>query len=210
MMPRLKFDETKLLLARRTISPRTFRIGVGQSVLVGSILGIDVIECSATTLYVTIWMSNAATTFMGKVCSFTSIIDNTSRYIVLLYTLLHGALLIRYMLTFVLICAILQQTERADVHRVKEAGKMLVPLIGDDKKADSPIHERPELGEYVKTSVEVSGTDWKKSSVDIAVAGMGWIAIGLKVIILYVHRAMSCWREREREREREKKKRKTG
>ena len=67
LMPRLRFDETKLLLPRRTITPRTFRVGVGQSILVGSVLSIDIIETSGTTLYVTIWMSNSATTFMGKV-----------------------------------------------------------------------------------------------------------------------------------------------
>lgn len=36
-----------------------------------------------------------------------------------------------------------------------------------------------ELGRWVARTVEVSGDRWDKSSVDVAVAGVGWIAFAL-------------------------------
>ena len=57
---------------------------------------------------------------------------------------------------------------------------MLLPLLKDDKQEESEGY-RAELGDFGKTLVDVTGTDWNKSTVDIAIAGMGWVAIGLKV-----------------------------
>lgn len=37
-----------------------------------------------------------------------------------------------------------------------------------------------ELGNWVKKEFRVSGNSWDLSSVDIAAAGLGWFAIGLK------------------------------
>lgn len=37
-----------------------------------------------------------------------------------------------------------------------------------------------ELGNWVKKEFRVSGNSWDFSSVDIAAAGLGWFAIGLK------------------------------
>jgi len=163
---RLSFEENKLLLGGgRHFSPRTFRIGAGQSVLASSLLQVDVVECSAATIYVTLWLSPAVTTFMGK-------------------------------------------TLRANVHRVREAGKMLVPPLpagetgkkrkkkqsekkeraldasptgvdSDGGTEASVLDERTELGGFVKRRVPVEGNDWHKSTTDIAIAGMGWVAIGI-------------------------------
>lgn len=37
-----------------------------------------------------------------------------------------------------------------------------------------------ELGNWVKKEFRVSGNSWDSSSVDIAAAGLGWFALGLK------------------------------
>lgn len=45
-----------------------------------------------------------------------------------------------------------------------------------------PIGERrvKELGKWERKEFRVSGTSWDSSSVDVAVAGLGWFAVGLK------------------------------
>lgn len=45
-----------------------------------------------------------------------------------------------------------------------------------------PIGEKrvEELGKWVRKEFRVSGSSWDTSSVDIAVSGLGWFAIGLK------------------------------
>lgn len=55
-----------------------------------------------------------------------------------------------------------------DVH----FGRQLQPPIGDKRVA--------ELGKWVKREYSVSGNSWDVSSVDVAAAGLGWFAIGLK------------------------------
>ncbi|RRT50972.1 hypothetical protein B296_00031754 [Ensete ventricosum] len=46
------------------------------------------------------------------------------------------------------------------------------PPIGEERSN--------ELGKWVRKEINVSGNSWDASSVDIAVAGLGWCAIGLK------------------------------
>jgi len=48
----------------------------------------------------------------------------------------------------------------------------LQPPIGDKRVQ--------ELGNWVRTEFHVSGNSWESSSVDVAAAGLGWFAIGLK------------------------------
>ena len=45
-----------------------------------------------------------------------------------------------------------------------------------------PIGEKrvQELGDWVKREFHVSGNSWDSSSLDIAAAGLGWFAVGLK------------------------------
>lgn len=33
-------------------------------------------------------------------------------------------------------------------------------------------------GRWVATDIEVTGTDWRRSTADLAVAGLGWLAVG--------------------------------
>ncbi|XP_073141824.1 GTP-binding protein BRASSINAZOLE INSENSITIVE PALE GREEN 2, chloroplastic [Henckelia pumila] len=54
----------------------------------------------------------------------------------------------------------------------KHFGRQLQPPIGEGRIE--------ELGKWVKKEFNVSGVWWDSSSVDIAAAGLGWFAIGLK------------------------------
>lgn len=51
-------------------------------------------------------------------------------------------------------------------------GRQLQPPIGEDRVA--------ELGKWTKKEFNVRGDKWDANSVDIAAAGLGWVAIGLK------------------------------
>ncbi|KAE8722881.1 hypothetical protein F3Y22_tig00013386pilonHSYRG00135 [Hibiscus syriacus] len=51
-------------------------------------------------------------------------------------------------------------------------GHQLQPPIGE--------HRLGELGNWVRKEFHVSGNSWDSSSMDIAAAGIGWFAIGLK------------------------------
>ncbi|XP_020215304.1 GTP-binding protein BRASSINAZOLE INSENSITIVE PALE GREEN 2, chloroplastic [Cajanus cajan] len=51
-------------------------------------------------------------------------------------------------------------------------GQQLQPPIGENRVQ--------ELGNWVRREIHVSGNSWESSSVDIAAAGLGWYAIGLK------------------------------
>lgn len=51
-------------------------------------------------------------------------------------------------------------------------GRQLQPPIGEKRV--------PELGKWVRREFSVSGNSWDASSVDVAAAGLGWFAIGLK------------------------------
>lgn len=62
----LQPDEVKMLLPRKAIKPRTFRIGAGYSVLLGGTCRFDVVSCPAATLYLTVWASPEVVTHFGK------------------------------------------------------------------------------------------------------------------------------------------------
>ncbi|XP_058069044.1 GTP-binding protein BRASSINAZOLE INSENSITIVE PALE GREEN 2, chloroplastic [Magnolia sinica] len=51
-------------------------------------------------------------------------------------------------------------------------GRQLQPPIGEKRVA--------ELGKWVRREFSVSGNSWDASSVDVAAAGLGWFAVGLK------------------------------
>lgn len=62
----LQPDEVKLLLPRKTIRARTFRIGAGHSVLLGGTCRFDVVDVPAATMYLTVWASPEVVTHFGK------------------------------------------------------------------------------------------------------------------------------------------------
>ncbi|CAL8464068.1 g3603 [Coccomyxa elongata] len=61
------------------------------------------------------------------------------------------------------------KTEGAEERYDKNLGTLLAP----------PLDSNHKLGPLVPTPVIVQGTNWKQSSMDIAVAGLGWIAVGV-------------------------------
>ncbi|KAK4441023.1 GTP-binding protein BRASSINAZOLE INSENSITIVE PALE GREEN 2, chloroplastic [Sesamum alatum] len=64
------------------------------------------------------------------------------------------------------------KTENACTMLEEHFGRQLQPPIGEGRVE--------ELGKWVKREFRVSGDMWDSSSVDIAAAGLGWFAIGLK------------------------------
>ncbi|KAL8140142.1 hypothetical protein V2J09_006163 [Rumex salicifolius] len=64
------------------------------------------------------------------------------------------------------------KTDTADRMLGDHFGRQLQPPIGENRVK--------ELGEWVKKEFHVTGNSWDSSSVDVAVGGLGWVAIGLK------------------------------
>ncbi|XP_077211795.1 P-loop containing nucleoside triphosphate hydrolases superfamily protein [Tasmannia lanceolata] len=64
------------------------------------------------------------------------------------------------------------KTENASMMLEAHFGRQLQPPIGEKRVA--------ELGEWVRREFNVCGNRWDVSSMDVAVAGLGWFAIGLK------------------------------
>ena len=65
-MIQTRINQVKLVLPRSRLRPRTFRIGVGQSVLLGGVGRVDVTGCPHATMYVTVWASSDVSLWMGK------------------------------------------------------------------------------------------------------------------------------------------------
>ncbi|ONH99109.1 hypothetical protein PRUPE_6G012300 [Prunus persica] len=64
------------------------------------------------------------------------------------------------------------KTENACTMVEEHFGRQLQPPIGETRVK--------ELGKWVRKEFHISGNSWDSSSVDIAAAGLGWFAIGLK------------------------------
>ena len=63
---RLSAEEVRMLLPKRSLKPRTYRIGEGQTIHIGGIGRIDVCSVPGATLYVTIWASDEVRCHLGK------------------------------------------------------------------------------------------------------------------------------------------------
>lgn len=59
-------EEVRMLLPRKTLKPRTFRIAPGQTVLLGGVARFDVLSAPAATIYLTLWASADIVTHFGK------------------------------------------------------------------------------------------------------------------------------------------------
>ncbi|XP_039122978.1 GTP-binding protein BRASSINAZOLE INSENSITIVE PALE GREEN 2, chloroplastic [Dioscorea cayenensis subsp. rotundata] len=64
------------------------------------------------------------------------------------------------------------KTENTSTMKENHFGRQLQPPIGENRVA--------ELGKWSRREFRISGSKWDASSVDIATAGLGWIAVGLK------------------------------
>ncbi|KAL0904491.1 hypothetical protein M5K25_026613 [Dendrobium thyrsiflorum] len=67
MTMRLNREEQKMVEIRKELQPRTYRIKVGQTVHVGGLMRLDLIECSLETIYITVWASPYISLHMGKI-----------------------------------------------------------------------------------------------------------------------------------------------
>ncbi|KAB2631199.1 hypothetical protein D8674_008718 [Pyrus ussuriensis x Pyrus communis] len=126
---RLNRDEQKMVEIRKELRPRTYRIKAGQTIHVGGLLRLDLVQASVETIYLTVWASPNISLHMGK-------------------------------------------TENADETWRKHVGIRLQPPIGADRAA--------EMGKWEEKEIKVSGASWDVNSIDIAVAGLGWLSLGLK------------------------------
>jgi hypothetical protein len=126
---RLQLEEVSMVLPRRRLKPRTWRLGEGSSLLIGGLARVDVVASPAPTLYLTAYVSDDVVCHMGR-------------------------------------------TDGAGERRDKHVGGLLVPPL-------SPAR-MDEIGPLVPRDAEVAGDHWDRSGTDIAIAGVGWVAVGVK------------------------------
>uniref|UniRef100_A0A453JG49 Uncharacterized protein n=2 Tax=Aegilops tauschii subsp. strangulata TaxID=200361 RepID=A0A453JG49_AEGTS len=66
MSMRLNTEERKMVEIRKELRPRTFRVKAGQSVHIGGLTRLDLLEASVQTIYVTVWASANISLHLGK------------------------------------------------------------------------------------------------------------------------------------------------
>jgi hypothetical protein len=55
-----------MLLPKKRLKPRTFRAAIGQTIFVGGVLRVDVLESPGETVYATVWASEELVCHLGK------------------------------------------------------------------------------------------------------------------------------------------------
>ena len=60
------FLQVRMLLPRRQLKPRTFRASSGQSILVGGLARVDLLQLPAQTIYLTVWASDEVSCHYGR------------------------------------------------------------------------------------------------------------------------------------------------
>ncbi|KAL2923422.1 GTP-binding protein BRASSINAZOLE INSENSITIVE PALE GREEN 2 chloroplastic [Bienertia sinuspersici] len=129
MSLRLTREEQKMIEIRKELRPRSYRIKARQTIFVGGLVRLDLVQASVQTIYVTVWASPNVSLHLGK-------------------------------------------TENADETWRKHVGVRLQPPIGTDRLS--------EMGTWTEREFKVTGTSWDVNSSDIAIAGLGWLSLGLK------------------------------
>ncbi|KAI3430584.1 hypothetical protein D9Q98_005177 [Chlorella vulgaris] len=124
----LTSDEMRMVLPKRPLKPRTFRIGSGQTVTIGGLARLDVLQSPGATLYLSVFVSDEVVCHLGK-------------------------------------------TETADERYRLHAGTKLTPPLGGEERMGSFPPLQP-------TEVKLTGDTWKASSIDVAIAGLGWVGVG--------------------------------
>ncbi|GJP34881.1 hypothetical protein CLOM_g19363 [Closterium sp. NIES-68] len=126
---RLTRDELKVVVPKKALKPRTFRIKPGQCVLMGGLARVDVEQAAAESIYLTAWLSPMIACHMGK---------------------------------------------------IETAPAVLEKHVGDKLQPPAQASRMGELGVWLPRSVTVEGTRWDQSSTDVAIAGLGWVGVGIK------------------------------
>lgn len=55
-----------MLLPRRQMKPRTFRASAGQTIFVGGLARVDLVQIPAQTIYLTVWASDEVACHYGR------------------------------------------------------------------------------------------------------------------------------------------------
>jgi ribosome biogenesis GTPase A len=131
----LGVDEVKMLLPRRQLKPRTYRLGEGSTIHIGGLARLDVTSVPGSTIYLTIWVSDEVRTHLGKTAN-------------------------------------APQLFRSHVGR-----ELTPPVAATQEDLDDRI--MGSMSNKISTDVSVRGDSWKQSSVDICIAGLGWVGVGL-------------------------------
>ncbi|XP_060184360.1 GTP-binding protein BRASSINAZOLE INSENSITIVE PALE GREEN 2, chloroplastic [Lycium barbarum] len=63
---RLNREEQKMVEIRKELQPRTFRIKARQTVHIGGLVRLDLVQASIETIYVTVWASPSVSLHLGK------------------------------------------------------------------------------------------------------------------------------------------------
>ena len=58
--------QVRMLLPRRQLKPRTFRASADQTVFLGGLARIDVVQIPAPTIYLTVWASDEVSCHYGR------------------------------------------------------------------------------------------------------------------------------------------------
>ena len=131
----LGLEEVRMLLPRRSLKPRTYRLGEGSTIHLGGLARLDVTSVPGSTMYVTVWVSDEVRTHLGKTANAAA---------------LFGA----------------------------HVGRDLTPPIAANVD-DLERRIKQEMPRPVPTDVSIVGDTWKESSVDVCIAGLGWLAVGV-------------------------------
>ncbi len=131
----LGLEEVRMLLPRRSLKPRTYRLGEGSTIHLGGLARLDVTSVPGPTMYVTVWLSDEVRTHLGKTANAAA---------------LFGA----------------------------HVGRDLTPPIAANED-DLERRIKQDMPIPVPTEVSVTGDTWKESSVDVCIAGLGWLAVGV-------------------------------
>ncbi len=147
-----------MLLPRRRLRPRTYRLGEGQSVLMGGCARVDVVASPGATLYLTVWASDDIICHFGR----TEGVDlrcARKQFCTKLVSCSCIGLLRQVVLSA-------NRGKWVLWRRLeKHSGTTLVPPLGGMERLAA-------LGPLQPCDVDVSGTSWKFSTVDVAIAGM--------------------------------------
>eukprot|EP00798_Chlamydomonas_sp_ICE-L_P007543 gene7543-692_t len=123
----LGYEDVKRVLPSTQLRGRTFRVGAGNSLLIGALARIDITDIPGSSIYLTVFVSHGVDLHMGK-------------------------------------------TENVDARLATHAGTLLSP--------PASLEEFERLPDWNPTDISLEGDAWDKSSVDVAIAGLGWIGIG--------------------------------
>lgn len=170
-------DAALLLLPRSRLRPRSFRASVGQSLLLGGLARVDVVEPPSgggPTLYLTVWAAGPVGVHYGS----TEAAARARASLVARGTLVPP--------TVISTSGDLEAEERRErvAAAAAEVASALEEAGGDESPeiAAASLRFDQALGlssPLAPLDVPVQGDSWKRSSVDVAIAGLGWVSVAL-------------------------------